>query len=139
MHHFHLLKSGRIQLVVKKQYDPANKYWQLLGLFTVHLQRNHGLLLVEQQEKCKSHLISPRHILITNFYILDTDYVNYALMYRCENFLFFRHEYAAILSRTSKLDPSIIKRLQKQVEKFDIKPEDFAPVYFHDCASEEEM
>ncbi|XP_064115045.1 apolipoprotein D-like [Macrobrachium nipponense] len=137
MNYFFLRKSGKIKHGVKKQYDIVHKHWQLAGLFSVHHQKNHVLFLTEGQENCKSHIVANRLIITTNYYILETDYDSYALLYRCENFIFFRNEYAAILSRTWRLDPSIIKRLQKSVEKFGIKPEDFNRVYFHDCDSED--
>lgn len=44
------------------------------------------------------------------YWILDTDYTNYSIVYSCEDFLFgaIKLEFAWILSREKHLDPALV-------------------------------
>merc|ERR1719153_81617 len=44
-----------------------------------------------------------------DYWILDTDYHNYSVVYACADFLLMKLEFAWILSREKKLDPDILE------------------------------
>merc|ERR1711936_822624 len=44
-----------------------------------------------------------------NYWILDTDYTNYSVVYSCADFLLVKLEFAWILSREKNLDPDILE------------------------------
>lgn len=49
-----------------------------------------------------------------SFDVVTTDYKTYAGIYTCQNLLFFKRQSATILSRTTKLDEGILKKVNKK-------------------------
>ncbi|XP_034233062.1 apolipoprotein D-like [Thrips palmi] len=59
------------------------------------------------------------------YWVLDTDYVNYAVVYSCNNIFFgaLRVESAWVLSRTPHVtDPAVQRAIEAAIAKADLKP-----------------
>jgi apolipoprotein D and lipocalin family protein len=52
---------------------------------------------------------------IGDYWVLDTDYTSYSLVYSCVNFFLFRFENAWILSRNTTLDSQTIQNLRTKL------------------------
>lgn len=62
------------------------------------------------------------------YWIIDTDYISYSLVYICEEFLDEALDFAWILSRKPTLDQSIIARLKIIFDKNEINSSRFVVV-----------
>lgn len=54
----------------------------------------------------------------TNYNVVDTDYENYAVVYSCNNKLFFKSEILWILTRKQFPSPYLIKDIKKRIRSF---------------------
>lgn len=57
-----------------------------------------------------------------NFYVLSTDYVNYAVIYSCTNALFVNAQNVWILSRKSVLEEGHLERAMADMQQQGISP-----------------
>jgi hypothetical protein len=53
------------------------------------------------------------------YWVLDTDYDNYALTYSCVNILSIKYQEVSVLSRKRKLSNSIISALKSKIIEID--------------------
>ncbi|KAJ8310337.1 hypothetical protein KUTeg_012202 [Tegillarca granosa] len=69
-----------------------------------------------------------------NYWVLDTDYKTYTLIYSCTNMIGISHiEFAWILSRQRTLDQAIMTRLYALMTSFNIDTNHFLPMNQTNC------
>jgi len=69
-----------------------------------------------------------------DYWVLDTDYKNYTLIYSCGPFLGISHvEFAWILSRQRTLDSETMKRLYAKMQSFNINTNHFTKMDQTNC------
>ncbi|ESO82949.1 hypothetical protein LOTGIDRAFT_197767 [Lottia gigantea] len=68
------------------------------------------------------------------YWVLDTDYTSYSLVFSCEQLGSFAHvKFLWLLSRTPTIDPAVKSRLFKRLEKDGIGIVDVAPTNTASC------
>ena len=55
-----------------------------------------------------------------DYWVIDTDYTSYTLVYSCSQFLFFNAQYFWILSRTKTLNQATIQNLKNKAAGYGI-------------------
>ena len=68
-----------------------------------------------------------------NYWVLDTDYNNYSLVYSCSKMVGIKIENAWILSRQPTLDASTINRLQNLLRSNGVDPSKFTVTDQSNC------
>lgn len=69
-----------------------------------------------------------------NYWIIDTDYKTYTLVYSCTSVLSITHlELAWILTRQKTIDPEIKDKLFKKLSDFGVKTSNFKPTDQSQC------
>ena len=101
------LANGNVGIVNRGYYQYAlGQYISVDGEASCDANTNEGVCTVN---------FFGKHRTIPNYYVLDTDYDNYSIVYNCVKAGLFKHEYMWILSRTQKIELDVQEGLMAKI------------------------
>ena len=68
-----------------------------------------------------------------NYWVVDTDYNNYSLVWSCADYKVVSLEFAWVLSRKQTLDDAIVSRLKEKLASFEIDIRSFVVTNQTNC------
>ncbi|XP_042315576.1 apolipoprotein D isoform X2 [Sceloporus undulatus] len=91
----------------------------------------------DHQEPAKLHVKFNWYMPAAPYWVISTDYENYALVYSCTSFLrLFHVDYAWIMSRTPELHPETVDHLKSILQSYEIDTARMRPTDQVNCPPE---